>query len=58
MSSEISQNVGYDNNYDDFQHVNFIFSQDYFHDLLLIFQNLRSVDDDHEFSCLIMNEFS
>jgi hypothetical protein len=28
MSSEIIQNVGYDN-YDDFQHVNFIFSQNF-----------------------------
>jgi hypothetical protein len=28
MSSEIIQNVAYDN-YDDFQHVNFIFSQNF-----------------------------
>jgi hypothetical protein len=27
MSSEIIQSVAYYNNYDDFQHVNFIFSQ-------------------------------
>jgi len=27
MNSEIIQNVAYDNNYDDFQHDNFIFSQ-------------------------------
>jgi len=28
MSSEIIQNVAYDN-YDDFQHVNFVFSQNF-----------------------------
>ncbi len=28
MSSEINQNVMYDN-YDDFQHVNFVFSQNF-----------------------------
>jgi hypothetical protein len=27
MSNEILQNVSYDNNYDDFEHVDFIFAQ-------------------------------
>jgi len=29
MRSEIIQGVAYDNNYDGFQHVNFIFSQNF-----------------------------
>ncbi len=39
MSSEIIQNVAYDNYDDDFQHINFIFSQNfislYFEDYLM-----------------------
>jgi hypothetical protein len=34
MNSEIIQNVAYDNNYDDFKLVNFIFSQN-FHFIIL-----------------------
>jgi len=47
MSNEIIQNVTYDN-YDDFQHANFIFSQDfisfhYFEDYLMMKLTLGKV---------------
>jgi hypothetical protein len=38
MSGEIIQNVGYDN-YDDFQHVNFIFSQNFISLFWVLFNN-------------------
>jgi hypothetical protein len=38
MSSEIIQNVAYDN-YDDFKHVNFIFSQNFISLFWVLFNN-------------------